>query len=187
MSAFVVGKTHIDYLVAAARRRPYPNYTPAPWGGWGAQHNISAISDPDTIGRLLWQENVRSVTHRYPDTDPDRGNMPGPNGLDRETIATYRFNRLTHVEIVQALKALSCYEYQSCEHPEWQESDARKFCAALRDQLITCLPGYEDADWEIPEPAPPTCRTCKTPSERGDLFCSQCGTRLGYAAREITL
>jgi hypothetical protein len=47
------------------------------------------------------------------------------------------------------LKAISCYEYQSCEHPGWRKSEAHAFCEALRDMAIGCLPGYDDAPWEI--------------------------------------
>lgn len=47
--------------------------------------------------------------------------------------------------------ALSCYEYQSCEHPEWEGSRARGFCSEFRDCLIATLPGYEDASWGFDE------------------------------------
>ena len=50
--------------------------------------------------------------------------------------------------VVEALKALDCYEYQSCEHPEWETSEAFEFCRAMRNLLIGCLPGYDAAQWE---------------------------------------
>ena len=50
---------------------------------------------------------------------------------------------------VAVLKAISCYEYQSCEHPGWHTSEARQFCSVLRDHMISMLPGYDDAQWEI--------------------------------------
>ncbi len=48
---------------------------------------------------------------------------------------------------VEGLSAIKCYEYQTCEHPEWEQSAAHAFCDALRDLLIGCLPGYEAAPW----------------------------------------
>jgi hypothetical protein len=39
--------------------------------------------------------------------------------------------------------------YQSCEHPGWEESEARKFCQQLTEGAIARLPGYEAAAWEI--------------------------------------
>lgn len=39
-------------------------------------------------------------------------------------------------------------EYQSCEHPGWRESEAARFCDALRSHLIARLPGMDEAPWE---------------------------------------
>jgi hypothetical protein len=46
-------------------------------------------------------------------------------------------------------KALDCYEYQSCEHAEWEDSEAKSFCDALRKRAGTKVPGYEEAPWEV--------------------------------------
>ena len=97
---------------------------------------------PETAGRvgaMLVAENRRSVDHRYDET---------------ETEDPYVFTELPgRPDPVIVLKAIACYEYQSCEHPEWEESEAHDFCEALRDRMISSLPGYDDAPgWEIQDP-----------------------------------
>ena len=47
------------------------------------------------------------------------------------------------VDFVDALEAIDVYEYQACEHPEWETSEARAFCDALRRGLTRMLPGAE--------------------------------------------
>lgn len=96
------------------------------------------------------RENIRSVTHRYPD-DED-GERPGPAMLDAELIeaartaaVTYK-NTLTHAEI---FKLCSCLDYQSCESPDWTKTLAYKMLASLKEDLIRTLPGYDEADWEL--------------------------------------
>ncbi len=58
-------------------------------------------------------------------------------------------NLTREVDPVQVLKALECYEHQSCEHPGWESSSARAWCDSLRQQAIAHLPGYDAAAWAI--------------------------------------
>lgn len=103
----------------------------------------------DEVGRMLWGECARSVMYRYPDI-ADGGDWPGPADFETEQVMGYTFQRLPGVvDPVVVLKALSCYEYQSCEHPEWRSSEAWQFCNALRDAMVDKLPGYEKAPWGI--------------------------------------
>jgi hypothetical protein len=46
-------------------------------------------------------------------------------------------------------KQIAHYEYQSCEHGGWEESESRAFCLALAEALLRSLPGWEDAPWGI--------------------------------------
>jgi hypothetical protein len=104
----------------------------------------------DELGRILWTENVASVRYRYPNDAP--GEEPGTYTQDGtpEWHHGYTYNRdgrpLTAVE---AFKAISCLDYQSCEHPEWRESEASRILESLKDALISVLPGYSAASWEI--------------------------------------
>lgn len=141
MSAFVVSKAHIDYIVHAALACGYVKY----------DGEVVSRENADHVGRALWKTNVDSVTHRYPQDTLHSGTLPGPCDLDHESLLTYKCPALPtrRFDPVVALKALDCYEYQSCELPNWRETPAYRFCDWLRDSLIGKLPGYDDAPWEI--------------------------------------
>jgi hypothetical protein len=47
------------------------------------------------------------------------------------------------------IKAADCLDYQSCEHPEWDKSEAKQLLDAIRAAAISKLPGYEEAEWAI--------------------------------------
>jgi hypothetical protein len=152
MSAFIVDKAHIDALIQAGIRSGSPargSYTlrwrvgeNPEWTGDYEGYSVKLREQTreltrhtqDRVGAMLWNENRRSVDHRY-----DEAN-------DREV---YRFAPSKVTTPVAILKALDCYEYQSCEHDGWETSEAHAFCAALRRAMIHALPGYEDAAWEI--------------------------------------
>ena len=128
MSAFVVTPNHIAYLVNAAQtyRVSYDG-------------NLVSLSTRDQaeIGAALLAENQASVNHRY--TNHPAQNEPYVHPT-RPSAAP---------DPVQTLKAVSCYEYQSCEHPAWEESAAYRFCQDLTSASISRLPGYDEAEWEI--------------------------------------
>lgn len=88
------------------------------------------------VGAMLLAENRRSVDHRYDETELEE---------------PYLFTKLRGIpDPVIVLKAISCYEYQSCEHPEWATSEASRFCVALQAKMIGLLPGYDQAPgWEV--------------------------------------
>ena len=152
MSAFIPAKEHIDVLVALARDGPRGR-TISPstsWYGPRWTHNGQTVSlpdfaSPDAVGQMLVDEVVRSVAHRYPD-DTD-STLPGPADryFTEPYILTWQPYRLTATE---GLAALRCYEYQACETPDWEQSEAYAFCDSLRHCLINALPGMDDAPWE---------------------------------------
>ena len=80
------------------------------------------------IGQVLLAENVRSVNHRY---DEQRGGE------------SYHFTRFPYVvRVANLLGLIDCLAYQSCEHPEWEESEAHAILQALKGAAIHQLPGY---------------------------------------------
>ncbi len=133
MSAFVVTKQHIDAIVTGG----LPARGDTGWIRWsdpvdaGRTHILNQDT-ADRAGSLLWQENRVSVNRRYHDGD--------------EIDVIYNFQRLWQ-EPVTVLKLIDCYEYQSCEHPAWEESQAKRLCGQLRKQVISMLPGYDEAPW----------------------------------------
>lgn len=166
MSAFVVSKSHIDALIAAGLTGSYP----LSWYHEGEHHQLKH-DNASNVGAMLWAENVRSVEHRYspPGREAIYGegwetpNAPLPGSYTRveivpevqpiempEWVGGYMFKRPQRAyQGVEILKAIACYEYQSCEHDEWETSEAKTFCKALRSRMIQSLPGYDTAAWEI--------------------------------------
>lgn len=160
MSAFIVSHRHLAYLVNAGLLQGRTDYGPLtwrvpapkregsyqrgePWGpeaGEDARENRRELTAATAgrVGAMLAAENVRSVNHRYDEAEDE-----GP----------YVHKRGAVIDAVQAIKAIDCYEYQSCEHPDWKESEAYAFCAALRHRMVKRIPGfaeaYEAAKWEI--------------------------------------
>lgn len=161
MSAFIVAKVHIDALVTAALNRYPGDMGPLSWFSrplspgetavayevgepWGSEapriskylRREATSEEADRIGQMLMRENLLSVNHRYRESRT-------------EGIYTYEETSMCEVDPMVILKAISCYEYQSCEHPGWEHSEAHDFCRALRLRMIHLLPGYEEAPWEI--------------------------------------
>jgi len=169
MSAYVNSKEHIDAILRVALDGPADRGPRYPGDGWrfGSYYHNGSRRDvrheeAERLGVLLVTENARSVRYRYPDDGLDT--LPGPidNGFVTDAfLGKYQYGAYgtgpviiaagpRHLTAVEALKALDGYEYQSCEHPGWRESEAHSFCADLRHALISALPGYNEADtWEV--------------------------------------
>lgn len=128
MSAFVVSKAHIDALVSTAQAWR----TPMPESHSSRMHSYVTGTE---LGQLLWDQNYASVNYRYSDESPAELYTP-----------TAKRRILTPV---QALKAIQCYNYQSCETPDYEKSEAYRFVEAFKSEAISRLPGYSDADWEV--------------------------------------
>lgn len=147
MSAWIVSKAHIDAMVTAGLEA-------AEWRrlSWYAKNETGQrvsrtldYTNTDEIGQMLLDANVASVGYRYP--DDDLTDLPGPTNASY--VLPYKFARREGEPTVSMLKQVACYEYQSCERDDWDESEAKAFCIALRDKLIGELPGYEPAPWGI--------------------------------------
>ena len=155
MSAYVVDRDHIRYLVAAAAGRAWSlRGSKFSWWSERRQTRISVLSDDypgltedgmteSEFGQMLWDENIRSVRYWYDDPDT----LPGP--ID-ETFVYIHVPVAASEDPVQTLKAIHCLEYQSCEHPEWKDSEAYAALQALAHRAIRALPGYDDAGWDAP-------------------------------------
>ncbi|WP_410570623.1 hypothetical protein [Amycolatopsis sp. cmx-4-61] len=158
-SAFLVDADHIDALLTAglAYARDLGAltwYYPTPDGP--APDDLSDLArqlTPSTAGRvgaMLLAENMRSVNHTR-----------GSEGWE----PPYLYRELPgDPDPVVVLKAISCLQAQSCEHPGWPDSEAYAFCDALHRMAVCRLPGWRqltDTAWPIknrrifeqPEPA----------------------------------
>ena len=144
MSAFVVDKAHINAMVRSGLS---VQYRPLHWYHEGQSH---ALNDDNTseVGQMLLEECIKSVCHRYDDSEMT--DLPGRT--DAEYLIPFKFKLSYNPPTpVETLKLISCYEYQSCEHPAWGASEAKTFCDALRHATIGRLPGYDEAPWEWTE------------------------------------
>lgn len=134
MSAWIVSRKHIDLLTAAL-----------------IEHGI-APNFPDLVGQMLWQENLRSVAYRYPN-DRD-GERPGPVGFRDSMVESYTYRGPQDVsDSALVLKQAHCFDYQSCEHPEYADSEActwvRKLCEKLDGERAGQSAAYNAAPWGI--------------------------------------
>ena len=144
MSAFVVPNIHIDAILSFARlaarklrRLPIDVIGPV---SWDSPEHLTHI------GRVLQAENIRSVNYRYASTDAG----------ERPYTAFRVYPR--PVSAMMALKACDCLNYQSCETPDWQQTEACALLKLIRNealqQLIASHPLAQTADgrtWEITE------------------------------------
>jgi hypothetical protein len=112
MSAWIVTKKHIDYLVTA-----------------GIAAEVVQPSKADETGRMLWRECLQSVAYRYPyHVD---GTRPGPVGFKDSDVDRYQWRETPVLTGGALAKTVGCYDYQSCEHPEYRDSEASKLIAEL--------------------------------------------------------
>lgn len=134
MSCFILSDRHISALAQYALSPSRRERVFACMGCATYDPRTGEDYDPQTLGAILQRENVASWNARYP-RDPAE--------------PAFRFVRATELSPVEIIKAVDCYEYQSCEHDGWQKSDAKKIVKAIRKHAIAELPGYEQASWGI--------------------------------------
>src|SRR6188472_1813605 len=105
MSAYMVDREHIAYLIEAAMSRRILGHGNSPLRWFHvAEHRPSggdwkAIDDPAAVGQMLWNENLASINYRY----GEGRDLPGKIG------ETYRYSvhrRLAiPFDVAQVLKA----------------------------------------------------------------------------------
>ena len=150
MSAYIVSREHIWYLIEAARTLPSRNLQGGRlrwfWDRKSRELRAGECEKEAELGQTLWDENIRSVLYRYPrdtkETAP--GSCAGETFLyDKHPYSMRR------VEPDQVLKLCDSLEYQSCEHDGWEASEAHAIVEAIRCAAIHALPGYDAAEWSI--------------------------------------
>lgn len=135
MSAWIVSKEHIDLIVSEGIRLEARLVSVGDDGALEVDRLTSL--NANTVGRVLWGECQRSVAYRYP-RDRD-GQWPGPAGLTLAEIEGYTWTPTTlrlgmdreTQRLVGLINAIECYEYQSCEHPGWASSEAKRWVESI--------------------------------------------------------
>lgn len=135
----MVSDQTIYVLVEAGRRAEVGWWEDGCVGGTIRRLKFSTpFEELEQIGAMLLATNRESVDYRYQESE-------------LEQVYEHPARKQGAFTPGEIAKALSCYEYQSCEHPGWHESEAHAFCDGLRDWLVRQLPGYEEAPWDWDE------------------------------------
>jgi hypothetical protein len=159
MSAFMVGKVHIDAMVTAAMEIEHERHTSGLSWYWfdPAEDNELVRAEisycdqlrANEVGQMLWAENLASINARYPDTIEDHEHIPGPCDFRPDDVAIYVWENVPGtLDPLAIIDATGCYEYQSCEHEGWRDSQAKAFCGALTDKMLRKMPRQRRV-WEI--------------------------------------
>lgn len=94
------------------------------------------VAEPDEMMAELHRTNCDSFAYRYKE--------------EVEPAPFKYFPVVRDLDPVLVLKAILCYQYQSCEHPRHPEAEAWIFSERLLHSAIRNLPGYENAPgWEF--------------------------------------
>lgn len=156
MSAYLVEKNHVRYLIAAAVRFEACIQVKNSAGNLEWRAAKEATDDElSEVGQDLWNENAASVEGRYPSLKGKT--LPGEDeNTPKDDRLFFTFDPSTFYEDLspaQVIKAVHCYSYQSCEHEGWRTSRAREFCDHLAHIAESRIPGYDKAVWGAPEPS----------------------------------
>lgn len=135
-----LSREQIDALDHAARE-----VLPGQW-----RVNLDQVTNTD-LGRILMRENVRSVSYRYGDAGhraywgEDHGmtavapdDLPGP--VDQKRVWAYEFRRPAEdLHPARVIMHCDCWDYQSCETPDYRESLAYALMRAIREDAVQAL------------------------------------------------
>lgn len=140
MSAWVCSKAHIDAMVTAAINLggSFSNerYGYLYFGEPSEKINLSP-QDADKVGQMLRDTIVTGVSHRYPDDDVSKGELPGPSGGAAVWyLKPYKWEKTRELADGEIVSLISAYEYQACEHNEWAKTFGAKFCDHVKYKLL---------------------------------------------------
>ena len=150
MSAYIVEKRHIDFLVqVTCDFTVYVHH-----GGTARQYTgAETAEERRKLGQMLIDECVKSVTFRYSNSRQEiQDNLPGA----WEGGHTYEPAKgvWTDLNIAQVAQSCSCFSYQACEHPGWEASKAHAVIQGIEKACLSRIRGYEDAEWGAPKDEP---------------------------------
>lgn len=132
MSAYVVNAGVIGNIIAAACERGVV------WEHNGQRHSLPVGNLPRgvEVGRMLWAENIASVLYRYPQ---DNAAQYAKCVFDLKHIKRDNSETGTSWEVEAGqnpvVVSIRCLDYQSCEHPAWESSEAFAFLMAFQRDL----------------------------------------------------
>lgn len=147
MSAYLVTDEHISAMLQAATPR-YPGDGKTYYYG-GTRHPFGGYHQE--TGQILLDENYRSVNYRYSEDDKSH---------------RFQLRAVRSCSAVELIKMAHCYQYQSCETPDWKQTEGYAIIVALEAMAIRKLSGYDEATWGFdPQSAPPPLPATPAPKE----------------------
>ena len=149
MSAYITDKAVVDEMVNLAIQHRVSFYDNL----YSAEREtvlLSPLTQHDEIGQHLVDAMVKSVGYRY--SDDRLTGLPGPRNA--YWVIPYKLENMTarRATPIEGIKLTQCYDYQTCEHPDYRLSSVKHFVDMLIHGLIARLPGYDEADWGWSEP-----------------------------------
>lgn len=146
MSAYLVADEHISAMLKASAPR-YPG-DGATYCHGGTRHPFGGHAQE--IGQKLLDENYRSMNYRYSEDDkPHR----------------FQLRMVRSCSAVELIKLVHCYQCQSCETPDWEQTEGYAIAAVLEGRAIRKLPGYDEAAWGFDPQSVPLPRNLPPPRE----------------------
>lgn len=147
MSAFLVSFAHINVLLTFAKHQqlvlPHPVHSSC------ISSRIETHDLAQEMGIALLKENVRSLNYRY----GENGVLPRHLANAGHCLDVYRFCPDPRGVLQRSgtalaiIKATHCYDYQSCETPDYLTTWAADVMRHIREGACYLLPGYDDAPW----------------------------------------
>lgn len=135
MSAFLCNNVHLSSLA-----------------NWICEEKLYVYGDIKSEGdetinfavfKALYRENVKSLQARYP--------------KDWQELIYYCCEPSEYklywkpVKPIAKIKAAQCFNYQACEHEDYQNSLIKRMIEHFIGRQICKIEGYENAEWEIEE------------------------------------
>ena len=101
--------------------------------------------------KLLLDENIKSIKYRYPDLTGNEITSFLPDYDYNTYLAEAQSFIITDLQYkpIEIIRACHCIEYQSCEHPDYYNSDAFNLLHDIIKSAIYNIPGYEEARGEL--------------------------------------
>ena len=95
------------------------------------------VEDAFDIAMILANENIKSLEALYPKYGPAGGFLCGTLGEFLAEVRLAAAKRYDYNDLVKVKEVLNSFDYQSCEHPEYRQSDAYHLVRCIKDQLLS--------------------------------------------------
>ena len=102
-----------------------------------AKKEYIAVENAADIALILAKENINSLEALYPKYGPAGGFLCGTLEEFLAEVNLAAKARYDYNDLVKVKEVLHCFDYQSCEHPEYRQSDAYHLVRCIKDQLLS--------------------------------------------------